>query len=329
MKDPFKRRFAAGLLICSLLLLVWAIVPFISGVLGAIILYVISIPLYRWMVKHLHMGSTIPALILIVVSLVIILLPLSILITLLAFEAGELMGTLDRINELMALSPIQLTEGENIIEQSTFAILRTIQRTIFESLGNILRILISVILMYFLFFFMLINNKDLERIIHEHLPFNDKNSSLLIDELYRITNTTLIGNGLVAILQGILMGIGFWAIGVNGPVLWGFVTAIVAILPFIGPAVVWGPGSLILLALGDVSGAITLLIWGFVVSQIDHLLRPLIQRKLGNIHPLISLVGILIGIPFFGIVGIVFGPLLVAYSLLLARIYKEEYLSGM
>jgi predicted PurR-regulated permease PerM len=101
-----------------------------------------------------------------------------------------------------------------------------------------------------------------------------------------------------------------------------------AILPFVGSGLVWGPGA-IALALDHRSGAAILLaLWGlFVVGNVDYVIRPLVSRRWAHIHPLVTLVGALVGVPYFGLLGLLIGPLAVSYFFELIKMYREEYLS--
>ena len=124
------------------------------------------------------------------------------------------------------------------------------------------------------------------------------------------------------------MGTGFALTGLANAVFWGVVTMVFAILPVVGSGLVWGPGA-IALALGDHWGlGIALAVWGLVVvGNVDYVVRPIIFRKWANIHPLVTLVGALAGVPYFGLLGLLIGPLALSYFFELIRMYREEYLT--
>lgn len=121
------------------------------------------------------------------------------------------------------------------------------------------------------------------------------------------------------------MSIGFWIFGANDPLFWGVICAILSFIPLLGPPLVFVPAALILLSQGDTWQGVGLLIWGFgLVINIDNVLRLIIAKKVGDIHPVITVVGVIIGIPLFGIMGLVYGPLLLTYFLIAVRIYKAN-----
>lgn len=118
----------------------------------------------------------------------------------------------------------------------------------------------------------------------------------------------------------------FWISGIPSPVFWGTVAAFASILPLVGGAMVWLPATLALLALGDTNHAIFLGLWGaLLVSNIDNVIRPLIFKKLSDIHPLTTLVGAFAGLRYFGLLGVLVGPLAITYFFELLRIFEKEY----
>jgi predicted PurR-regulated permease PerM len=137
----------------------------------------------------------------------------------------------------------------------------------------------------------------------------------------------LIGTGLTASIQGLLVGVAFWITGIPNALFWGVVTVIVAILPVVGSALVWGPGVLHLALEGRYAMAIGLAIWGVVVvGNIDNVIRPMVFRRWAQIHPFITIIGAFAGIQYFGLLGLLIGPLAISYFFELIRMYREEYL---
>ena len=125
------------------------------------------------------------------------------------------------------------------------------------------------------------------------------------------------------------MGVGFWMTGLSNALFWSVVTMVFAILPVVGSGLVWGPGA-IALALGKNYGAaIGLALWGVIlVGNVDYVIRPMVFRRWAHIHPLITLVGALAGVPYFGILGLLIGPLALSYFFELIKMYREEYLKA-
>jgi predicted PurR-regulated permease PerM len=158
------------------------------------------------------------------------------------------------------------------------------------------------------------------------MPFRGRNSVHFVQEFKNITYSNVIGQGIVALAQGIFLSIGFIIFKIPDPVFWGMICFFVSFLPIIGSAAVFIPAGLIEIASGDNFSGFGILIYGFIaVANIDNLLRIWVNSWIGNIHPLITITGIVIGIPLFGILGLVFGPLLISFFLLLIRMYEAVY----
>ena len=141
-----------------------------------------------------------------------------------------------------------------------------------------------------------------------------------------ISNT--IGIPLIAFIQGIVGLIGYLIIGINEPFLWFAATCITAMMPVVGAALVYVPLTVMLFANGETGRGIAMGIWGFgLIGLVDNLFRFIINKKLGDIHPLITIFGVIAGLQLFGFIGLVFGPLLISMFILLLRIYGNEFLT--
>ena len=135
-----------------------------------------------------------------------------------------------------------------------------------------------------------------------------------------------IGIPLLAIFQAISATIGYLIFGVEGAIVWGVLTGIFSLLPVIGTTAIWAPVVGYLFATGKAGPATGLLLYSIIVTvNIDNVLRFTLLRKLGDVHPVITVLGIIIGVPVFGFMGLIFGPLVLSYFLLLIRIYQVEF----
>ena len=159
-----------------------------------------------------------------------------------------------------------------------------------------------------------------------YIPLNDDNIKAISKESNDIVKSNAIGIPLVAIMQGIVALIGYYIFGVENPLFWFVITVVGSMIPFVGTALGILPVTLLLFSQGESWQAIGLLIYGaVVVGSTDNVFRIIVQNKLANLHPLITLIGVVIGVPLFGFIGLIFGPLLVSLFLLLVKIYKNEY----
>ena len=139
---------------------------------------------------------------------------------------------------------------------------------------------------------------------------------------------TVVGTGLTAAVQGAIVGLGFLVTGLNDPLFWGVVTMVFAILPVVGAGMIWAPAALSLVINGRPLAAIGLALLGLVVvANIENLIRPYVFKRYSEIHPMITLVGAVVGVSYFGILGLLIGPLALSYFFELIRMYREEYLT--
>lgn len=203
-------------------------------------------------------------------------------------------------------------------------------RDLFPSiLSGAADLVLGIVITYFLLYFMFLNYEVLERSLIKYAPFKEQNALRFATELKYTTYSNILGQGLIAIIQGSLISLGFFIFGLNDAVFWGLICIFLSFLPLIGSAFVFVPAGIIALAGGDKVAGIGIIVWGIVlVSNIDNVIRLVIARQLGNIHPIITVIGVVIGIPTFGIVGLVVGPLLLSYFILTVKIFETSKLAS-
>jgi predicted PurR-regulated permease PerM len=197
----------------------------------------------------------------------------------------------------------------------------------FGTLSALSQTVISAVIMYFVLYFLLTTKRhDLQRGVQALVPFSKANTIRLANEFKRITFSTILTSGLIAVIQGFLLTLTFFIFNLPGAYLWGFTGSLMAFVPLIGISSIWVSTVIILLVGGQFWVALGVLGCGLFISTIDNFIRPLVQKKVGSIHPLVSILGIFIGISLFGLLGIVIGPLMLTYFLLTVRMFKEEYI---
>ena len=163
--------------------------------------------------------------------------------------------------------------------------------------------------------------------LYEYLPVKDENAGKLGKEVNNMVISNAIGIPVIAVLQGIVGLIGYLIIGVDEPMFWFVVTCITAMIPVVGAAMAYVPLALIFFANGQNWQGFFMLIYGFgVIGTVDNIFRFTLQRKIGNIHPLITVFGVIIGLKLFGFIGLIFGPLLISLFILLVKIYSSEFM---
>lgn len=195
-------------------------------------------------------------------------------------------------------------------------------------LSSTLTTLANVVVMYFLLWFLLINAGSIERWLQRNLPFHPDNRQKVIHEVKESVMSNAVGLPIMGAIQGIIAGIGYWIFKAPDPLLWGIVTGICSFIPFVGTMAAWVPIAILSFASGDTGNAIGQVIWGLIViGMSDNVFRMILQKRIGDIHPIITVFGVIVGLNMFGFLGLIFGPLLISLFLLLVEIYINEYVN--
>jgi predicted PurR-regulated permease PerM len=159
------------------------------------------------------------------------------------------------------------------------------------------------------------------------IPLRQENINMLASETKKMVKASALGIPLISIIQGITAAIGYFIFGVKEWPLWGFLTAIFAFFPVVGTMVIWVPLVLYTYAIGNTLQATGLLIYCIaVVGQVDYLARVTLLRRIGDVHPVTTILGVIVGLGLFGFMGLIFGPLLISYIVLLFKIYMNEFI---
>jgi len=194
-------------------------------------------------------------------------------------------------------------------------------------LGATFNTVTAIAILYFVLYFMLVYAREMEEGLYEYIPLKDENVIRLGKELNIMIFSNAIGIPLIDIIQGVVALLGYLVFGVPQPVFWFAVTCFCAMLPIIGAAAVYVPMGVYLIAAGHTWQGIAILIYGFVVvGASDNVFRMMLAKKIGDVHPLITVFGVIVGVNLFGFIGLIFGPLLISMFILLLKIYSNEYL---
>ncbi|WP_091624747.1 AI-2E family transporter [Maribacter orientalis] len=302
--------------------------PYISGVLGALTLYVI---LRKWMLKLINKGlkRTWAALLLIVSAIIGIFLPLSGAVFMLSSELGNLA---DKSEQVTIAIKEQIFQLEKYVQYDVSSTIDPEQASgwLTENLqgfaSGTFNMFISLGILLFLLYFMLKSPKQLKESLLEYLPLSNNTLVILGKEIENVVRSNAIAIPLVALAQGIIALIGFFIFGIENPLFWFVIVTIGSIIPFIGTFIGIFPVFVLSMASGNDFQAWGILLYGIlVVGMTDNIIRLFVLKKLDSIHPLITLIGVLIGIPLFGFVGLIFGPLIISLFLIIIKIYKQEY----
>lgn len=323
-----SRQQRAGLVILLLgIAILIAIAPFASGLLGAAVLYVMCVPAYQRLARVMH--RDLAAALTLLGAIVVVALPVVWVIVLVADQLPDAVRSLQQSDFFARLSALRIGRiqiGPELAKASGTAV-QWVSGQAIGVVGGAAKATLNLVISFFALYYMLVSADQSWRVVRGVLPFSPDTAEELRERFYSITHATLIGTAVVAVAQGLLVGVGFRLVGIPNATLWGAVTAFVSILPVLGSALVWLPGTIFLAINGRYGAAVGLFAIGAILaSNIDNFLRPIVYRRVSNIHPLITLVGAFAGVAYFGLLGILLGPLAIQYFFVLVRLYREEYI---
>ncbi len=225
------------------------------------------------------------------------------------------------INDLQLMFGIELLKDENLNKLGN-----EIALLIPQLLGFTFNTLTTIFFIFFILYFMLMNGKKIETAMEEFIPLKSENLKSINVEINSMVVSNALGIPIVAIVQGLAGLLGYLIIGVDEPLFWFAATCITSMIPMLGAALAYVPLAIILFAGNHNFQAIAVLIYGFVIiGAVDNIFRFMLQKKIANVHPLVTVFGIIIGIQLFGFIGLIFGPLLISMFLLLLKIYYNEF----
>ena len=320
------------LLLSFLLILGWILFTqlrtFLPAFLGSYTLYVMMRK-YMFMLEGKYKWrKTWAAILLMFLSFLIILLPIYILINMMSSKIGfaiqhfgeVLLKIKEFIQQYEQKYQLNLLTETNIEKLTNWG-----AQTLPQVLGATLSTLVAIIVMYFILYFMLTEGRKMESRFYEWAPLKDENLLLLRKDLNKMVLSNAIGIPLIAIMQGVVGLIGYIAIGVPEPFFWFVITAFTALLPVVGAALAYIPLALVLFANGETVRGFVVLGFGLaVIGSVDNIFRFWLARRLGDVHPMITVFGVIIGVNMFGFIGIIFGPILISLFFIMIRIYANE-----
>jgi predicted PurR-regulated permease PerM len=330
----YKQRNTIVLAILILLgcFIIYSLRTIAGSVLSTIVLYTILRPIYIYLTEKWMLKRWLSALVIIFSSLIVIVLPFLALSVMVIGKISEFNNDPMRIKVIIQKiddfagskfnQPDLVDKG--IQKASDFA------TELFPSvLGGAANIFLGLVVMYFLLYFMFVERETFEKGLLKYAPFREQNALKFATELRNTTNSNVLGQGFIAIVQGALVSLAFFIFGINDAIFWGVISTFLSFLPVVGAPIVFVPAALIELANGNAFAGWGLLLFGFIIiTNIDNVIRLMIAKKVSDTHPIITVIGVLIGIPMFGILGLVFGPLLLSYFILTIRIYETSKLAS-
>lgn len=333
MDESFFRKIAAILILSVLLVLSFLLLkPILLSILVGFLLAFLFSPIYSKLYKLTKL-KVIPALFICILLLAAIIIPIWLFTPTVINESMKLVESsqkLDIITPLRTIFPT-LFSSESFSQQVasiTQSFITKITNSIMNYISGIIlnfpQILLQIFVILFIFFSTLIDKDRILNYIRSLLPFSKEVEKKLFDSTKDITFAVLYGYIIVGIVQGIILGSGFFIFGVQNPFLLTFLTIIVGVLPLVGPSIVGIPVAIGLLLIGSPISAFGILAFTLLSSLSEQLIRPLIVSKKAKLPNMVVLVGMIGGFLLFGILGFILGPLILAYLIIIIEVYRNK-----
>ncbi len=346
-RNLIVKTFLIAFLISTLLLfrLLWT---YISSIILALFIASVFYPLYSFLKKRLKVKESLIALLMTILISIIFIIPVSGFIGSLSNEAFDFYrksresvslkkfqdilegkGRLgNRIKRLTTLFNIDIDEKS--VERFATSIGKNIglfiSRQIRSIASNVFNLVIQFFIMILIIYYILRDGPNLKRYIMQIIPLPEDQQEMVIDKFREMARAVIVGNGISGIIQGVFGGIGFVIFGLGAPLLWGTLIGVLAFLPIIGAGMVYFPASIFIFIQGSTGKAIGFLIYNLIYSSItEYIIKPRIIGKEMKMNPVLIFIGVFGGIKLFGILGVIYGPLILTIFLTMVEIYRMEY----
>ena len=302
---------------------------FLPGFLGAITLYILSRGNFFYLVNNRKWNVRWTSTLFLFLYLLLIIGPSYYIVKLIIPKVTDLSG---RSQELM--SGLQHL-SDAIFQNTHIRVLTTENIQLWQRqmgsfipgfLNSTIFIFGNLLMMLFIVYFMLVNAAYLEQKLVKWLPLRPDSIKKLGLETLHLVRANAIGIPLISLIQGVTATIGYWIFGLANFGFWGFLTGVFAFFPILGTMVIWFPLVVLMYARGDNLQGMGLLLYSAIVTgNVDYLSRITLMRKIGKMHPVLTILGVILGLGLFGFMGFIFGPLLFSYFILLIKIYTIEF----
>ncbi|MGK2863764.1 MAG: AI-2E family transporter [Chitinophagaceae bacterium] len=332
----FNNRIKQVLLLSLILLLVIVVIKelsiFLPGLLGALTLYILSRSNYFQIVYNRKWKKGRAAGFFILYYLFLIGLPIFLAVTLISPKVNTFLNDPEAIiNSIkVSINTIQQRIGYKFFSENTLTnSLSKLTAFIPTLLNSTATIISNLAIMLFILYYMLYYGTEIERALNRLIPLKQENINMLASETKKLVRANALGIPLISIIQGLTATLGYFIFGVQEWALWGFLTGIFAFFPVVGTMIVWVPLVIYTYAVGATWQATGLLLYSVIITgNVDYISRITLLKKMGDVHPVITILGVIVGLGLFGFIGLIFGPLLVNYIIVLFKIYMNEFIEN-
>jgi len=302
---------------------------FLPGLMGALTFYILGRERYFKLTENRGWKPALTALAFILIFLLVIASPLYYTVVLVSPKITDVFSHADELKVgVQALSDkLKQFTGEELMSEKNLSSLQSnLANFIPTFLNSSATILGNTLVMFFVLFFMLTGGREMEKTVRQFIPLHQESIVALAQETKHMVKANAIGIPLISIVQGLAAWLGYLIFGLDDALMWGFLTGVFAFFPIVGTMLIWVPLVIYLYSQGLSTPATGLLIYSLVVTgNVDYLARVTLMKKIGNVHPLVTVFGVIVGLQLFGFMGFIFGPLVFSYVIILIKIYAHEF----
>lgn len=321
-------------LMLSVIIILLGIISFnlseyLPSLLGAITLYILFRRFNFRLVEEKNWKRWLSAMTIIFISIVVIILPLYFIIDLLAQKISDATQYAEQFQHFVEKVQLYLQEKLDInvlSKENKQKIAELVQTSSSAILNTTINALSTLVAMFFILYFMLVNARLFERVLVKISPFKKSNGDKIGNKFRRLVIANAVGIPLVALGQAIVALISYFIFGAPSPFLLFALTFFTSMIPVVGASIVYVPVGIYMMASGDTSGGLGIIAYGMlIVGSTDNIMRFTLLKKLEDTDPLTTIFGIILGLKIFGFIGLIFGPILVSLTFLLMKIYGDEF----
>ena len=315
-----------GLFIAAFIIIKPIFFSIIYGLFFAYILY----PLYKFVLRRVKNNNIAAAIICLGIFVLLIVLFSVILGTIFnqlinLYSASQKINISNIINSILPISSEISDNIVNSIENSFSSLLAKYVNTVGNFVLNIPNLILQLLIIFLVLFYSLRDGEYAFKYLKSLSPLKKETQNKFFQHFKDITRSVLIGQVVVGIIQGVIAGVGYFIFGVPNALLLTLLTMLIGIIPIIGPWLVWIPIDIYLFTIGRTMAGLGLFIYGlFLINWIDTIIRPMIVSRKTQINPAIVLIGMIGGLYVFGILGLIIGPLILAYVILVFELYRKQ-----
>jgi predicted PurR-regulated permease PerM len=332
-KNTFNARITQVMVLVIIILIAILLIKqlfvFLPGVLGAITLYIVSRATYFNLVFKHKWKKSLAAFVFMAGYLLIIGLLVFISVSLISPKINEVLQNQDKLIagiESVAKTITEKTGTEVLSSENIKTAAQKVSSFLPSLLSGTASSLANIFIMFFLLYFLLVSGREVEKKLSSLIPLKPNNVHILATETKMMIKANALGIPIICLVQGVFAAIGYLIFGITDWAMWGFLTGIFAFFPLVGTMIIWVPLTLFLYTQGLTGASVGLGLYSLLVTgNVDYIARITVMKKMGDVHPLITVLGVIVGLNLFGFVGLIFGPLLISYFLILVKIYVNEF----